>query len=64
MQAIQPQPTTFVEMVLLLLEDRFPWLGTQRSVSGAEALDALNALHLSLKKARSASRRKERRRTR
>jgi hypothetical protein len=28
------QPQTFVEMVLVLLEDRFPWLGTDRDASG------------------------------
>lgn len=44
-------PQTFVEMVLALLEDRFPWLGTDHSASGAETVDQLNDLHESLKQA-------------
>ena len=28
------QPQTFVEMVLALLEDRFPWLGTDQPCLG------------------------------
>ena len=46
------QPQTFVEMVLALLEDRFPWLGRNQPVSGAEAVDQLNDLHDTLRRAR------------
>jgi hypothetical protein len=53
-----PQPQTFVEMVLLLLEARFPWLGSDQQVSGAEAVEQLNDLHDTLKRARTAARRR------
>ena len=56
------QPQTFVEMVLALLEDRFPWLGRDQPVSGAEAVDQLNELHDTLRKAQTAARRKQKRR--
>jgi hypothetical protein len=45
-------PQTFVEMVLVLLEDRFPWLGTDRDASGSETVDQLNNLHKTLCRAR------------
>jgi len=32
-------PRTFVEMVLVLLEDRFPWLGSNQSVIGSDTVD-------------------------
>ena len=40
-------PRTFVELVLQLLEDRFPWLGktTDEQISGADILDQLTDLH-------------------
>ena len=45
-------PQTFVEMVLVLLEDRFPWLGTDRDASGSETVDQLSNLHKALCRAR------------
>ncbi len=51
----EKQPTTFVERVLALLEERFPWLGKDEPVSGAETVDQLNDLHESLQKARTAA---------
>ncbi len=51
----ETQPTTFAEMVLALLEKRFPWLGKDEPVSGAETVDQLNDLHESLQKARTAA---------
>jgi len=43
-------PVTFVDMVLVLLEDQFPWLATdsQDGVSGAATVDQLIKLHASL----------------
>lgn len=40
-------PVTFVDMVLVLLEDQFPWLATdsQSAVSGVETVDQLIKLH-------------------
>jgi hypothetical protein len=49
------QPQTFVEMVLALLEDRFPWLGTDRDVSGADTVDQLSDLHRTLLTAKRAA---------
>ncbi|MFC5862064.1 hypothetical protein ACFPT7_07150 [Acidicapsa dinghuensis] len=44
-----PETPTFVEMVLALLEDRFPWLGNENeAVSGADAIEELNHLHQDL----------------
>jgi hypothetical protein len=36
-------PVTFVDMVLVLLENQFPWLATepQNSISGADTIDQL-----------------------
>jgi hypothetical protein len=36
-------PVTFVDMVLVLLEDQFPWLATDSrdAVSGADTVDQL-----------------------
>jgi hypothetical protein len=56
------EPKTFVEMVLTLLEDSFPWLGKDEPASGAEAVDQLCDLHDTLRKARTAARRSKRRR--
>jgi hypothetical protein len=40
------EPQTFVEMVLVLLEDRFPWLGKdEEEVSGADTVQDLSDLH-------------------
>ena len=41
---------TFVAMVLAILEDRFPWLGSRQDepVSGADTVDELNDLYQSL----------------
>jgi hypothetical protein len=55
------EPQTFVEMVLALLEDRFPWLGKAEPASGAEAVDQLTDLHDTLRKARTTARRKAKR---
>ena len=55
------QPQTFVEMVLVLLEDRFPWLGTNRDASGAATVDELNDLHRTFRTARRAARRQQKR---
>jgi hypothetical protein len=40
-------PITFVDMVLALLENQFPWLATdsQTPVSGADTVDQLTELH-------------------
>jgi hypothetical protein len=48
------EPQTFVEMVLALLEDRFPWLGheEQEAVSGANTVQELSDLHERLVKKR------------
>lgn len=44
------KPVSFVDMVLILLESRFPWLGnpSKAAVSGADTVDALIELHASL----------------
>jgi hypothetical protein len=43
-------PRTFTNMVLVLLEDRFPWLahGGSVPVSGADTIDELSQLHHAL----------------
>lgn len=43
-------PQTFVEAVLALLEERFPWLGSEhvKPVSGADTADELSNLYRSL----------------
>lgn len=41
-------PRTFAEMVLILLEDRFPWLGSEEEVSGADTVQELSQLHSDL----------------
>lgn len=46
MPRAQGEPETFVEMVRVLLEDRFPWLGKdEEGVSGADTVQDLNDLH-------------------
>jgi hypothetical protein len=44
-------PQTFVEWVLQLLEERFPWLGKEEDapLSGADTVDQLTDLHRELK---------------
>jgi len=54
---------TFVEWVLALLEERFPWLGKDNDepVSGANTVDELADLHQSLIDKRNANGRNEQR---
>jgi hypothetical protein len=59
MENNETQPQTFVEMVLTLLEDRFPWLGKDEPASGAETVDRLSDLHESLQKARNTAQHKK-----
>jgi len=53
----QPGPQTFVEMVLALLEDRFPWLASaeEEQVRRADTIDELSDLHQPLIQPRSDS---------
>jgi transcriptional accessory protein Tex/SPT6 len=55
-------PRTFVELVLQLLEDRFPWLGktTDEQISGADTVDQLTDLYRELKRRRRTSQRNDR----
>ena len=55
------QPQTFVEKVLALLEDRFPWLGKDVPASGAETVDQLSELHDTLRNDRRSARRGKKR---
>jgi len=43
-------PQSFVEKVLALLEEKFPWLGKENEepISGADTVDELADLHRSL----------------
>ena len=52
-------PRTFVEWMLQLLEERFPWLGktADEQISGADTVDQLTDLHLELKSRRRTNRR-------
>lgn len=54
----RPQQT-FVEWVLKLLEERFPWLGKDddAQISGADTVDELNDLQRELKERLKANRR-------
>ena len=54
-------PRTFVEGVLALLEQRFPWLhsGQDEPVSGAETVDDLSDLYRSLIEMRTQKRRED-----
>jgi hypothetical protein len=58
-------PRTYVEWVLQLLEDRFPWLGktTDEQISGADTVDQLTDLHRELKIRRRTNRRNGRKST-
>ena len=50
MGAEDDRPQTFVEWVLALLEERFPWLGSGQDepVGGADTVDELADLYKSL----------------
>lgn len=50
MGTVEERSQTFVEWVLVLLEERFPWLGSgeDEPVSGAETVDELAELYKSL----------------
>ena len=50
MGADEERPQTFVESVLALLEERFPWLGSGQDepASGADTVDDLADLYKSL----------------
>ncbi len=50
MGAENERPPTFVEWVLALLEERFPWLGSGQDepVGGADTVDELADLYKSL----------------
>ena len=50
MRAEDEHPQTFVEWVLALLEERFPWLGSRQDepVGGADTVDELADLYKSL----------------
>ncbi len=50
MGADEQRPQTFVEWVMALLEERFPWLGSGQDepVGGAETVDELADLYKSL----------------
>ena len=50
MGAEDERPQTFVEWVLALLEERFPWLGSGQDepVGGADTVDELADLYKSL----------------
>jgi hypothetical protein len=52
--AIDSAPQTLSEMFLVLLEDRFPWLGTDDPADGADTVEQLSELHQSLLERRSA----------
>jgi hypothetical protein len=54
-------PRTFVERVLLLLEQRFPWLrsGQDEPVSGAETVDEVSDLYRSMIEKRKQNRRED-----
>lgn len=56
MQQPLNEPETFAEMVLVLLEDRSPWLGSDEPVSGADTVEQLSALHQRLVQTRSLNR--------
>ena len=47
MRAEEERSQTFVERVLALLEERFPWLGSGQDepVGGADTVDELAELH-------------------
>jgi hypothetical protein len=59
MGAEEKRPATFVEWVLVLLEERFPWLGSGQDepVGGADTVDELGDLYKSLIEQRDKARR-------
>ena len=59
MGAEEERPQTFVEWVLALLEERFPWLGSGQDepVGGADTVDELADLYKSLIEQRDKARR-------
>jgi hypothetical protein len=59
MGAEEERPQTFIEWVLILLEERFPWLGSGRDepVGGADTVDELADLYKSLIEQREEARR-------
>ena len=59
MGAEDERPQTFVEWVLALLEERFPWLGSGQDepVGGADTVDELADLYKSLVEQRDKARR-------
>ena len=59
MGADEERPQTFVEWVLALLEERFPWLGSGQDepVGGADTIDELADLYKSLIEQRDKARR-------
>jgi len=59
MGAEDERPQTFVEWVLALLEERFPWLGSRQDepVGGADTVDELAGLYKSLIEQRNRARR-------
>ena len=58
MRGEDERPPTFVELVLALLEERFPWLGSERDepVGGADTVDELADLYKSLIEQRDSAR--------
>jgi hypothetical protein len=61
MGAEDERSQTFVELVLALLEERFPWLGSGQDepVSGADVVDELSDLYRSLKEERGRTHRED-----
>ena len=59
MGAEEERPQTFVDWVLALLEERFPWLGSGQDepVGGADTVDELADLYKSLIEQRDKARR-------
>jgi hypothetical protein len=59
MGAEEECPQTFIEWVLILLEERFPWLGSGQDepVGGADTVDELADLYKSLIEQREEARR-------
>jgi len=59
MRGEDERPPTFVELVLVLLEERFPWLGSGQDepVGGADTVDELADLYKSLIEQREEARR-------
>ena len=59
MEAENERSQTFVELVLALLEERFPWLGSGQDepVGGADTVDELADLYKSLIEQREEARR-------